>query len=500
MDELEALQLDVISDNQTDQQIGLGSNLSKIGVALTGGGIRIASFACGALIWLVDNGIPFEHLSSASGGGYLASSFMLHLLEEVKQAKLDQSDQLTDADVFQLRKKAIETMRDKFKTPGYIIDSSNWKRTISSIIWFLLLIPGLLIFGFVTIVPWIWILSVPLTVLLRPILAKNQKCGDEFNAHPYANWLYIAPFLLGIISGLILLCCCCAQAVTKKMKRKNVAKEEQQLITDKGSKTKRTASQARSLFVIRRFLKMLIKLCALFIVIVSATWVGNGLDEILGPRLEEISTVSTISVLWVFHKIKALVTRPIFKKIGADTYEAVLIAIGLSKLLEWKVYQCSMFTIKYTAERDDLLFFIMAWIFFCYPIIYNFFPPILHAWYSWRLRNSFYPDGYGYFPSTSSVPMRSLANIKPEYHIAATVTEWARDGDGDSENYDLWTITPRSMGVLLQYDDDEPQERRPGRQPTPDHLTVSKAMALSAAAVANDMGRKSSSTFRKEHG
>ncbi len=47
----------------------------RLNVACSGGGIRSASFACGALEYLNKN-CEIESISSVSGGGYIASSFI----------------------------------------------------------------------------------------------------------------------------------------------------------------------------------------------------------------------------------------------------------------------------------------------------------------------------------------------------------------------------------------------------------------------------------------
>ena len=65
----------VLKPSQTQQKI------PSVGVSFSGGGVRSAAFAMGALTSLAENNVlkHVDYMSSVSGGGFTALSYLTHL-------------------------------------------------------------------------------------------------------------------------------------------------------------------------------------------------------------------------------------------------------------------------------------------------------------------------------------------------------------------------------------------------------------------------------------
>ena len=97
--------------------------------------------------------------------------------------------------------------------------------------------------------------------------------------------------------------------------------------------------------------------------------------------------------------------------------------------------------------------------------------------------------GYPRFSSRSPIEpltMADLENIPPFYISNTTVNSWRRT-PGDKRSFELLTITPREIRRIdSPYDEDVFLEKL-----EPEDILLSEAMAMSAAALSQQMGKYS---------
>jgi hypothetical protein len=95
VDEINEAEKAAIEERRTHYKISTASRTGAAALALSGGGIRSATFSLGVLIALAERGLlpQFDYLSTVSGGGYLGSFLSVFLQSNDKDVGLD-PDQL----------------------------------------------------------------------------------------------------------------------------------------------------------------------------------------------------------------------------------------------------------------------------------------------------------------------------------------------------------------------------------------------------------------------
>jgi hypothetical protein len=84
--------------------------MMEVDVALSGGGIRSASIACGVLKALTKNNIVIINMSCVSGGGYTGSAF----LNEMRHSQITQKEAMKNVSV-RMRKNVAYLFGTDFK-------------------------------------------------------------------------------------------------------------------------------------------------------------------------------------------------------------------------------------------------------------------------------------------------------------------------------------------------------------------------------------------------
>ena len=148
------------------------------GIAFSGGGIRSAAFCSGALRRMLQDGVPLEYLSCASGGGYTGAAF----LDWKQRAKEGIPDEVW-------QKRFFEKMREN---AGYMC---NWQSLVGGICHSFCFIFLLILVVF--ILPcFLWLtyafpVAVFVDFFLGGILRENSTCAPSVSEDAKTSYLIL---------------------------------------------------------------------------------------------------------------------------------------------------------------------------------------------------------------------------------------------------------------------------------------------------------------------
>ncbi|XP_078369689.1 uncharacterized protein LOC144653542 [Oculina patagonica] len=483
--------------------------MAGIGLAFSGGGIRSAAFCSGVLRRMLDRKVEVDYLSCVSGGGYTGTAYLDWKYREERN-KTKTRDHQED-----WRKRFFAHMKNR---AGYFC---QWENPLEGIVHTIILVSLVLLITFIEpIVMW-GSYACPIAFIFDYLFGKYLRSVVDCDEVAAAQSNQAVPTLEPSADQ---------NATTKAIRDHCLDRQG----TD-GSHTIVLFSVLFVLFVVffvlakkwKRYSTPLSFIHTTFIVSLALTFFPFAIHDFL------IKIPSWTQYLLVFIGIMVWFFLPVLR--SKTSY--VLIIYFYSYVIYWKVYEAKLLGIKFSGELFNRLLFLSGFVLWVVPLLAASHKRLMHVYNRWRLQKAFYhPDGLGKYgcsgigmkdicpawlacrsrsshqrrqtqsrqdflgecdhdhgEETRSLSLADLKGIKPEYISNIVVNRWKLSEESD-EKYELLTMSSAGIERLgynppkQQSEGNPPKHQFSGKLEAAD-IKLSDAMATSAAALSNHMGK-----------
>jgi hypothetical protein len=497
-------------EEEVEEDGGWASNEALVtepfAFALSGGGIRSASFSYGVLKHLLHvKKLKPEAFCCCSGGGYTGSAFVQNVIHYMKHEDISYDDAVA---------KFFSPNANLPRNYAYLVSYRNVLRGIAETALALLYVTFWWWTYFFTLLPRMFLIA----------LLIDQIFGDALRVENFGTAM--STVYITLASVIVLLALVWAFLPTKKVPtvKEKIEKDEAEAKNtqvhsndashtavdvggDSGSGSskqnnyaKKTEKTRRKLTFTSRLHNVLsIALVGLLFILVLLLLIN--LSEELRRRSDNNKADAILQASLLIFVVAII--RPLFNKATSSAvglFSLAIYIILMTRITQWRVYKDIelLWGIPYTQTTWNGLF--LATAIALYLPLEVMFWQLTHFYYRWRLQKAFYEHtGFAgcagmldqFACGGEITKMRDLSYPGvPKYFGLTVLNGWKKDGLWVSSDQIATVESGGMMRVLPRVKENDPFWVDMG------HLDLSDVMAMSGAAVAYRMGEINNSAFR----